>query len=47
MRFPWANVALIALFSFELLTGYLGLTHSNPEWVAAQCTCTALLALPS
>ena len=35
MRFPWANVALIALFTFELLTGYLGLTHSNPEWIAA------------
>ena len=35
MRFPWANIALIALFSFELVTGYLGLTHSNPEWIAA------------
>ena len=35
MRFPWANVALIFLFSFELLTGYLGLTHSNPEWIAS------------
>ena len=35
MRFPWANVALIALVSFELVTGYLGLTHSNPEWIAA------------
>ncbi len=34
MRFPWANIALIALFSFELVTGYLGLTHSNPEWIA-------------
>ncbi len=35
VRFPWANIALIALFTFELVTGYLGLTHSNPEWVAA------------
>lgn len=35
MRFPWANVGLIALFTFELVTGYLGLTHSNPEWIAA------------
>ena len=35
MRFPWANIALIALFTFELATGYLGLTHSNPEWIAA------------
>ena len=35
MRFPWANIALIALFTFELVTGYLGLTHNNPEWVAA------------
>ena len=35
MRFPWANIALIALFTFELGTGYLGLTHSNPEWIAA------------
>ena len=35
MRFPWANVALIFLFIFELLTGYLGLTHSNPEWIAS------------
>ena len=35
MRFPWANIALIALFSFELVTGYLGLTHNNPEWIAA------------
>ena len=35
MRFPWANVALIVLFAAELLTGYLGLTHSNPEWIAA------------
>ena len=35
MRFPWANIALVALFTFELVTGYLGLTHSNPEWVAA------------
>ena len=31
MRFPWANIALIALFVAELVTGYLGLTHSNPE----------------
>ena len=35
MRFPWANVALIALVVAELVTGYLGLTHSNPEWIAA------------
>ena len=35
MRFPWANIALIALFTFELVTGYLGLTHNNPEWIAA------------
>ena len=33
MRFPWANIALIALFIAELITGYLGLTHSNPEWI--------------
>ena len=35
MRFPWANIALIGLFAVELVTGYLGLTHSNPEWIAA------------
>lgn len=35
MRFPWANLALIALFAAELLTGYLGLTHSNPAWIGA------------
>ena len=35
MRFPWANIALIALVIAELLTGYLGLTHSNPEWIGA------------
>ena len=35
MQFPWANIALIVLFTFELVTGYLGLTHSNPEWIAA------------
>ena len=35
MRFPWANIALIALFAVELVTGYLGLTHNNPEWIAA------------
>lgn len=35
MRFPWANIALIALVVAELLTGYLGLTHSNPEWIGA------------
>ena len=35
MRFPWANLALIGLFAAELVTGYLGLTHSNPEWLAA------------
>ena len=35
MRFPWANVALIVLVVAELVTGYLGLTHSNPEWIAA------------
>ena len=35
MRFPWANLALIALFAAELVTGYLGLTHSNPAWIGA------------
>ncbi len=35
MRYPWANIALIALVIAELLTGYLGLTHSNPEWIGA------------
>ncbi len=35
MRFPWANIALIALVAAELVTGYLGLTHNNPEWIAA------------
>lgn len=35
MRFPWANIALIALVIAELLTGYLGLTHSNSEWIGA------------
>ena len=35
MRFPWANIALVVLFVAELLTGYLGLTHSNPEWIGA------------
>ena len=35
MRFPWANLALVGLFAAELVTGYLGLTHSNPEWLAA------------
>ena len=35
MRFPWANIALIVLVVAELLTGYLGLTHSNPEWIGA------------
>ena len=35
MRFPWANVALILLVAAELVTGYLGLTHSNAEWIAA------------
>ena len=35
MRFPWANIALVALFGIELLTGYLGLTHSSPDWIAA------------
>ena len=35
MRFPWANIALIALFTAELVTGYLGLTHSNAEWIGA------------
>ena len=35
MRFPWANIALIVLVIAELLTGYLGLTHSNPEWIGA------------
>ena len=49
MRFPWANIALITLFSLELLTGYLGLIHSNPEWIAAmhlhRITGFAILAL--
>ena len=35
MRFPWANLALAGLFAAELVTGYLGLTHSSPEWLAA------------
>ncbi len=35
MQFPWANIALIFLFCFELVSGYLGLTHNNPEWIAA------------
>ncbi len=35
MRFPWANIALMFLVAAELVTGYLGLTHSNPEWIAA------------
>ena len=35
MRFPWANILLVALVVAELLTGYLGLTHSNPEWIGA------------
>ena len=35
MQFPWANIALIVLFCLELVTGYLGLTHNNPEWIAA------------
>ena len=35
MRFPWANAALILLVIAELVTGYLGLTHSNAEWIAA------------
>ena len=35
MRYPWANIALVVLFAVELATGYLGLTHSNPEWMAA------------
>ena len=35
MQFPWANIALIVLFCIELVTGYLGLTHNNPEWIAA------------
>ncbi len=35
MRYPWANVLLIVLVVAELITGYLGLTHSNPEWIAA------------
>ena len=49
MRFPWANIALIALFAVELVTGYLGLTHNNPEWIAAmhihRITGFAILAL--
>lgn len=35
MRFPRANIALLALFIAELVTGYLDLTHSNPEWIGA------------
>ena len=35
MRFPWANIALLLLVAVELVSGYLGLTHSNPEWLAA------------
>ena len=35
MQFPWANIALLGLFAAELLTGYLGLTHSSPDWIAA------------
>ena len=35
MRFPWANIALIVLVIAELITGYLGLTHNNPEWIAS------------
>ena len=35
MRHPWANILLIVLVAAELVTGYLGLTHSNPEWIAA------------
>lgn len=35
MQFPWANIALVFLFAVELLTGYLGLTHSSPDWIAA------------
>ena len=49
MQFPWANIALIALFAVELVTGYLGLTHNNPEWIAAmhlhRITGFAILAL--
>ena len=35
MRYPWANILLIVLVAAELITGYLGLIHSNPEWIAA------------
>ena len=49
MQFPWANIALITLFAVELVTGYLGLTHNNPEWIAAmhlhRITGFAILAL--
>ena len=49
MRFPWANIALICLFAVELVTGYLGLTHSSPDWIAAmhlhRITGFAILAL--
>ena len=31
MRHPWANILLIVLVAAERLTGYLGLTHSNPQ----------------
>ena len=35
MKFPWANIAILFLGAAELLTGYLALTHGQPEWVAA------------
>jgi hypothetical protein len=35
MRHPWANILLIVLVAAERLTGYLGLTHSNPAWFAS------------
>ena len=35
MRYPWANILLIVLVVAELITGYLGLTHSQPAWFAS------------
>ena len=35
MKFPWANIAILFLGAAELVTGYLALTHGQPEWVAA------------
>ena len=35
MRYPWANILLVVLVVAELITGYLGLTHSQPAWFAS------------